>query len=352
MDQAPVGAPEVGSETVRSLGLAVWDHSPDGLLIVDDDGTMLAVNPVLCRMVGHAAEALVGRPVEVLVPPEVRTRHTGLRQGFHDNPRPRPMGVGQRLEAMTVDGSTIPIQVSLAPVVHDGRTATLAAIRELTDWVMAEQQIAALNLKRLMAEDRERIARDLHDTVIQELFALGLTLQGSVGLTGNDLDDRLLRAVGTIDDIISSIRQVIFGVARRDPDSSLRCDLMELIAERSSQLGFDPEVSFHGPLDELPQELGDDLAATMGEALSNAIRHADATSIGVFVSVDRARLVLEVADDGVGMPGDPRRSGLANIADRASRHRGRMELDSASGEGTVVRWIIPLPPTLDLTLDS
>jgi PAS domain S-box-containing protein len=334
---------------VRSLGTAVWDNSPDGLVIVDEGGIMLAVNPALCHMVGQDPDELLGRPIEVLVPPEVRERHDELRHGFHRNPHRRPMGVGQRLEAVAADGSRLPIQVSLAPVIHDGRTATLAAVRELTDWVMAEEQIAALNLKRLMAEDRDRIARDLHDTVIQELFALGLSLQGSVGLTGADLDDRLLRAVGSIDDIISSIRRVIFGVAQRDPDGSLRCDLMALIAERSSRLGFEPEVSFHGPLDDLPRDLGDDLTAAVGEALSNAIRHADATTIGIFVSVDRARLVMEVTDDGVGVANGSHRSGLTNIAERAGRHQGRMELDSAAGEGTVVRWIIPVAPTVDLT---
>jgi PAS domain S-box-containing protein len=341
VERGPVRAQEAGTEAVRSLGLEVWDHSPDGLLIVDGDGIVLAVNPALCRMLGREPESFIGRSLEELVIPEIRHQHEQLRAEYDKRPKARPMGVGKRLEALSADGSTVPVQVSLAPVDHEGGPATLAAIRELTDWVMAEQQIASLNLKRLMAEDRDRIARDLHDTVIQELFALGLSLQGSVGLLGDDLDDRLLRAVGTIDDIISSIRQVVFGVSRRGPDSSVRCDLMELIAERSSGLGFEPEVSFHGPLDDLPRDLADDLSAVVGEALGNAIRHADATMISVHTSVDPVQVVVEVTDDGVGVVGS-RRSGLANIAQRASRHGGRMELETADGEGTVVRWIIPM----------
>jgi PAS domain S-box-containing protein len=328
-------------DTVRIFGVEVWEHSPDGLLIVDEEGRIVAANPSLCRLLGFSEGSLVGAAVERLVPAPLQARHAQLRAAYNENPVERPMGVRNRLEAIAADGTPMPVHVSLAPCRIGDQTMTLAVVRDVTDWVLAEERMASLNLKRLVAEDRERIARDLHDTVIQELFALGLTLQGAIGMRGSDLDDRLGQAVEAVDDIITAIRRAVFGVTKRVEQRSVRSELLTLITERTAPAGFDPEVSFHGPLDELPTDLADDLVAVVSEAVANAVRHADATTIGVLVSVDRARLVAEISDDGVGIAGG-RRSGLANMADRASRHHGRLELETGNGEGTVVHWIVPL----------
>jgi PAS domain S-box-containing protein len=332
---------ELDPETVRGLGVEVWQHSPDGLLIVDEQGRIAAANPSLCRLLGYAEGSLEGSGVEQLVPLAVRSDHVELRAAYNEHPVGRPMGVGKRLEAVMADGTPVPVHVSLAPCRVGAEAMTLAVVRDVTDWVLTEERLGSLNLKRLVAEDRERIARDLHDNVIQGLFALGLTIQAAIGLRGGDLDDRLGVAVETVDDIISSIRRVVFGVTRPAGQRSIRSDLLQLITERAAAAGFAPEVSFHGPLEDLPPPLAGDLMAVVGEALTNAIRHADATTISVDVSVDRSQLTAKVADDGVGIA-SKRRSGLANMAERATSHEGRLEIDTRPGEGTTLHWTIPL----------
>src|SRR5437764_8472439 len=199
-----------------------------------------------------------------------------------------------------------------------------------------------------LLEDRERIARDLHDTVIQRLFATGLSLQGAMRVTDqSDLVQRIGRAVDDLDLTIKHIRTAIFGLESSrvaTTGGGLRERVLALARESSGPLGFDPAVVFEGPIDAaVGPELAADLPATLREALSNVARHARSSRVGVTISVG-SELVLRVVDNGVGppQPGDPRGNGLRNMQARADHHRGQFSLDAAPPQGTALEWRVPL----------
>jgi signal transduction histidine kinase len=195
-----------------------------------------------------------------------------------------------------------------------------------------------------LVEDRERIARDLHDTVIQRLFATGLSLQGSVRLVHTDPSAASERIEGAVDDLdltVKHIRTAIFGLEQTRVDvDGLRDRILALVGEAAGPLGFEPRVLLDGPLDTgVSTRVGAELLATLREALSNVARHAQATSVEVAVILD-VDLCLRVVDDGVGPPADdaPRGKGLANMAARAAALGGRMELRPCDPRGTELEW--------------
>ncbi len=191
--------------------------------------------------------------------------------------------------------------------------------------------------------DRERIARDLHDIVIQRLFATGLQLQGVAGMVGQGaVTDRLDRAVGELDDTIKAIRGTIFELQDRRGDS-LRAAIRSLVKEYVPVLGFTPVVRTSGPVDTLvPPELGSQLLAVLREAISNVARHALADGAEVDVVVAAERVELRVADDGVGLPAELNESGLRNARRRADDLGGTLDVTPVGDRGTVLVWRVPL----------
>ena len=217
---------------------------------------------------------------------------------------------------------------------------------ELADARSDQQRMALL-------EDRDRIARDLHDHVIQRLFAAGLTVQSVAASFGNDSRTaRLQNVVSEIDDTIRQIRTSIFQLrGPLGPQSpSVRSRLMGVAEDVGPLLGFTPNMLFDGPVDSVvPEAVIDDVIAVIREALTNVARHAQATRAVVDVTASRAELIITVSDDGVGIPEGGRRSGLANLKDRAQQYNGTFSISDAPGrdesstrKGTMLRWTIPL----------
>jgi signal transduction histidine kinase len=212
--------------------------------------------------------------------------------------------------------------------------------------VVLEYGRAREELTRLsLLEDQERIARDLHDRVIQRLFATGLSLQGSTRLIREDEARRRVEAaVEELDNTVRHIRTVIFEVeAPHFGSESTRSRILELAREASRALGFQPRVTFDGPVDlEISSRIADDLLPTLREALANVARHAHAKSVTVALSVG-ADVLLRVSDDGSGIAGDrpPEGYGLANMQARAARHGGNMSIRRGDGGGTVLEWRVP-----------
>jgi two-component system, NarL family, sensor histidine kinase DevS len=200
------------------------------------------------------------------------------------------------------------------------------------------------------AEDRDRIARDLHDTIIQRLFATGLSLQGAATLIQADPGTAAQRVTSAVDDLdmtVKHIRSVIFGLEVRSKVAGpgLRSRILDVARHAAPGLGTDPRVVFEGPLDAAtPDPVAEDAVATLREALSNVARHARATRVDVFVAVRDGELVLCVTDDGVvpPPPGAPRGRGLDNMTTRATRRGGSFALDAAEPTGTRLAWRVPL----------
>jgi signal transduction histidine kinase len=202
----------------------------------------------------------------------------------------------------------------------------------------AQQRLAAL-------EDRERIARDLHDHVIQRLFATGLTLRSTAGSTASAVvRERLSHTVEELDETIRQIRTSIFALKyAKSTASSIRATVLTAVDDAAPGLGFRPEAHLAGPLDTLADEgLVAEVSVVLRQALANVAQHAQARSASVTVGADRARLTLVVTDDGRGMGKDVRLSGLADLRDRAERRGGAMAVDEPPGGGTRLTWWVPL----------
>jgi signal transduction histidine kinase len=196
-------------------------------------------------------------------------------------------------------------------------------------------------------EDRDRIARDLHDLVIQRLFATGMQLEGAARLIESMPSEAAARVRGAVDDLDDTIRELrstIYGLqAPEDERSSLRALVLQVVDAGAEQLGFAPSLRMDGLLDTLvPASVSEHLLAALREALSNAARHASARSVEVSVAVRDDELHLEVVDDGVGMGEPARRSGLANLSARAAQLGGTFAVASSPGAGTRIRWCVPL----------
>jgi signal transduction histidine kinase len=195
-------------------------------------------------------------------------------------------------------------------------------------------------------EDRERIARELHDTVIQRLFATGLTLQATVRLVDRpEVVDRLLAMVEDLDETVRHVRSAIFELhTARLPGDSLRQAVLAMCAESSRSLGFEPRVQFDGAVDSAVEEgVAEQVLAVLQEALSNVTRHAAASRVDVAVTTADGELVVTVTDDGRGLSETMSGGrGLQNIRARAARLGGEAAWEVAPGGGTMLRWRVPL----------
>ncbi|MEV5751647.1 GAF domain-containing protein [Actinoallomurus sp. NPDC052308] len=193
----------------------------------------------------------------------------------------------------------------------------------------------------VVLEDRDRIAKDLHDTVIQRLFATAMTLMSAIKITEKpEVAHRVQRAVDDLDNTIRQIRSTIFAL-QSTMEQTLRTRVHGIIDSAAETLGFAPAVRLDGLLDIVVDEAtGDQVIAVLQEALSNAARHSGARHVGVSLMVGD-ELVLRVEDDGVGISEDGRRSGLRNMAERAQSLGGTFEIHSRDGGGTVLDWRVP-----------
>jgi signal transduction histidine kinase len=212
---------------------------------------------------------------------------------------------------------------------------------------------AALALERALSqeeremfvvlEDRERIARDLHDVVIQRLFATGLQLQTAARLSHRpEVANRIVAAVDDLDTTIRDIRTAIFEL-RTPANAALRTELRAMVDSAAQSLGFRPTLTLDGPLDSaVGVRLRPDLLAVTQEALSNVVRHAGAAAVRVAVAVGEGRLTVIVQDNGVGPAGINERGGLVNLRERAHSHGGTFTIAAGETAGTVVTWSVPL----------
>lgn len=208
-------------------------------------------------------------------------------------------------------------------------------------WQLARTQRRMRELDVLA--DRDRIARDLHDHVIQRLFAVGLKLQGAVPRTRRpEVQKRLNESIDDLQQVIQEIRTAIFDLhgAQQGP-TRLRQRLDEAI-DQFADPAMRTTVQFHGPLSVVDAELADHAEAVVREAVSNAVRHAKATTLAVSVAVEDD-LRIEVTDDGCGIGEDVTASGLANLRQRAEEAGGSFTLENMPGGGTKLTWSAPLP---------
>jgi len=451
---------------------ALVESSPDGIVLTDEFGRILLVNRQTEELFGYDRSDLLGRSVDELLPERFQQLHRAHRTRYWAEPRTRPMGTGLELVGRRRDGTEFPVEISLSPLLAASRPLVVAAVRDITDRVVAEaeqrqirdlldatrdailifdaetlrftyvnqgavdqvgytrselltmtmlhlapeftetrlrtlleplargdvsstmfttthrrrdgtsvpveiilqpgphqagpprafvklardiserveteEQLRQAGEELRVLEDRERIARDLHDTVIQRLFAAGMSMQAlstMIGAHDSEAAQRIDRITDDLDDTIRDLRAAIYGLqpraARR---GGLRHDILQIIEDERPALGIEPQLRFDGAIEAISDEIAEQLLATLREALSNVARHAHASRVMVIVEAD-ADVVLRVTDDGIGMPeAAPLGRGLLNMAQRAQDLGGYLHTSAHGEGGTLIEWRVPSRP--------
>ena len=483
---------------LNQLAETLLARSPDAAVIVGRTGTIEMASPQVEALFGYRPDELVGEQVEKLIPEDLRQVHMTHRAAYASTPVARSMGSGLELLGRRKDGSTVPIDVSLAPVSIDDSDLVCAFVRDATarqrredllrfvneiarvllaeqthahtllltsrralalaeadaSWIVlpegdalvivaaegegsdsllgaevsrdtslsaraiadvepimigdmsSEPNVVAqarvldlgpgmylpmvseqgpygtlvvarrrggkpftrsdgqilgvfasaaslvlslggarreLEQLRLVAE-HERIARDLHDNVIQRLFAVGLSLQSVQPLSGGVVEDRISGAVEAVDEVIREIRETIFEL-NRPGVRGVRVALKHLVIDVARQFALQPRIQFQGPVDSVvDEELTSHLLAVAREALSNAARHGLAQSVQVSLDVSSSAVLLRVVDDGKGFPEHAAEgNGLSNMRARAQMLSGELRVSSTGTGGSVIEWQVPTP---------
>jgi PAS domain S-box-containing protein len=317
----------------------VIENLADGLLEYDVDvGRYLMANPRFCEMVGHTVDEVLAIQA---TPPWWDPDEIDTIQRLRDD------AIAGRIARYELglhrsDGSRFRVLVTANVLRRDGRTLLIGLFHDLTEEQHAAGQLEASRSRVALLEDRERIARDLHDGVIQRLFAAGLHLQAAIGRA--DQTPRLMQVIDEIDDSIKEIRTTIFTLhSQRGLSTSLEHGLRVAVAEASRLLGHDPELRLGDEIENIPEELGAEIITVVRELLTNIVKHADATASFVDLSIESGKLRLIVGDNGVGLGvANDAGSGLKNIADRAARRGGESTASPNSPAGTIVTWRVPL----------
>jgi signal transduction histidine kinase len=301
------------------------------VLVPDDKGERLCVAQVEGPLAGRIEERDV--PIEgTLGGRSWTSREPMMVTSLAELGSPRVLALGKR-------SGRIPFTEAELRMLHSFAGQAAIALE------LAERRKDAERLGLL--EDRDRIAKDLHDVVIQRLFAVAMTLMSTVRLVERpEAAQRLQSAIDELDETIRQIRSTIFALQTpRDVETpSLRSQVVELVEDARGHLGFMPGLKLEGPLDnQVPPEIAEHLLAVLREALSNAVRHAKASHIDVSLRAEGGMLTLRVDDNGVGPSGDGRRSGLRNMQERAEDLGGTFSFGPGEERGASLRWTVPLP---------
>jgi signal transduction histidine kinase len=205
-------------------------------------------------------------------------------------------------------------------------------------------RVHRLREQLIVFTDRDRIARDLHDLVIQRLFAAGLSVQSLNRFTGDDRALERIRAItGELDEVIRSLRDTIYFLKTSGGEPEpLSSRIRQVATSAAKSLPFSPGLTIRGPVDSLSQEIADNVVAVVSEGLSNAIRHSGAASIEVSVTAGDGQVLVAIADDGKGFDTLKQRNGLTNMEDRAQLMGGTCTISSGQGTGTRLEWSVPM----------
>ena len=270
-----------------------------------------------------------------------------IRTASEDEPAPGSAGVSTSIVLAADDAVIGELVVALPEGISTFTQAEIDYLHEVARSVAhASARKQALEDRSRLAtlEDHDRIARDLHDTVIQQIFAAGLRLQGaSMRIADGAVRDEIGEVVDELDTCIRTLRQTIYRLEHDGAEFELRRKMLDLVAKAAMSLGFMPAVSFDFPADEtVPTAIAKDALNSLTELLSNVAKHAKATRVQVSVTLGD-KLIIEVTDDGIGIPAEVTIAGygLNNLATRAHLHNGHFTWQSHPGK-THMTWSVPL----------
>ncbi len=243
------------------------------------------------------------------------------------------------------DGLDVPVEITLdfpPPVDPRHQRVVVALVRDITARLATEDDLRRNESRLRVLQDRERLARDMHDIVIQRLFAAGMGLQAVVGsITSAHVKQRVSDTVDELDRTIADLRVAIFQLTNVSA-STVADQIDEVIEHAAVHLAFTPTILIDGDADSIPAELCEHLVPALTEALSNVARHARATTVAIALRIDHQTISLTVTDDGVGIEStDTRGNGLDNLTARAHEVGGTINIDSHPDRGTMLTWTTP-----------
>ncbi len=342
-------SPRRPSEALARIDFDVLcEAAPDGILLVDAHGLIVAVNRQTERLFGYEREELQGESVERLVPASLRELHAREREGYVADPKTRPMGIGLELSALRKDGTQFPVEISLSGATTPDGTVVIATVRDVSE----RRRLRAFGAQalRAMEAERKRIALELHDETIQTLAALLIRLKVAQrnpnAVSSDEFLGELRREIAEAAD---GVRRMAAALRPPELDALGVGPAIESHARMVTETtGLPIRVEVGGAGRGLPSSTQLALYRIVQEALSNTLRHAEASAATVRLWEDGDHVVVEVEDDGVGfnagavMSGDRRGLGLFGMLERASYAGGRAEVDSEPGSGTRITARLPL----------
>jgi PAS domain S-box-containing protein len=322
---------------------AIVAASDDAMISLGPSCLVQTWNPGAERLFGQAEQHIIGQTIETLMSDAARAGFLAAVEQI------RSWGHADSYQSRwrRIDGTEVEVAVTVSPMrdADGGLIGFATAARDVTHQLAAQAELAAARADREVMAERDRIARDLHDMVIQRVFGAGLALQGvTARITHPDSATRIHTVIDELDATIRELRGTIFELGQpAQKAASLRAQVLDETATAQDRLGFAPAVEFDGPVDAaLPDATAAHLLAALREALSNVARHAHASAVRVAVHAGD-ELLLEVTDNGRGIdPAVTRSSGLTNLRRRAEKLGGTFEAAGRPEGGTRLRWRIPL----------
>jgi PAS domain S-box-containing protein len=335
--------------------LGTLDASDDGVFMFDAASLRYThVNDGAVRLVGYSRDELLQMTPLDLNPYDTEEDYRALVAGLLLDPEEH---VRREARLRRVDDTDVPVEKTYraAPAARDGSQWIIASARDITARLETESQLleqagALRDAERalIVAEDRDRIARDLHDTVIQRLFGTGLALQSVMTMVDDPARAKLERSIDDIDDTIRELRSAIFSLQSAGSTAApggIRHQVVEIVTDIANDAGFQSQLRFEGTVESIDPRVAEQLTPTVREAVSNVAKHAHARLVTVRLVVDDC-VTLTVTDDGDGVSDEPGNGhGLENMASRATQLGGHSELRRGEPSGSVFSWTVPSVPT-------
>lgn len=343
----------------RALLSDLFDLSPDALFLVNREGEILRANLQAQAVFGYEHDELIGSSIDRLLPERFRDLHLNHRGNFQHNSKRRMMGANLELFGMKKSGDEFPVDVMLSPVKVEEEWLVISAVRDMTEQQRIQAELAEVQHRLIDSQETERLllAQELHDGIIQELFSINFQLSE----VENDLQQAGMEAISRkIQTSSQMTQQVVQGL--RHISRNLRPPALN---------PFGLEQAIHSHMEnfrEMHPELTVDLDLTPDEdllddrlrlvlfriyqnAVSNVARHAKAAHVWIKLSFDENQLFLEIKDDGLGFEMPIRwvklaregHLGLVGTRERVDAIGGKLEIESAPGQGTLIRVVVPLP---------
>lgn len=319
-----------------------FEAIPSGLLVADEMGRIVLVNAGLERMFGYTMDELIGQLVEQLIPERYRGAHPSQRTGFFHRPSVRPMGSGRDLYGLRKDGSEFPIEIGLNPMKTNAGMTILCSIIDITERKQVEARLRQEEVLHRVFEEREAVSRNLHDGILQSLYAIRLGLEHCRRLLTTPSHPVLPEMDARIEDVGLVIAEVRDFMTGQDPPWARTLDLRTGIEEilQMHRIGARPilslQVAAPACMVGLSREEIKHILYIVREAVSNTVRHASAESCRITLASIQDRLQVTVHDDGTGFirrtEGTGR--GFGNMEARARQIGAAIDIASAPGRGT------------------